>query len=73
MAYQVENIVLRFRDLVTEENETIKKHKEIIQNKGYVWWAWWKKGAEVTPIAEFSLLASKAKEKSIEIYLLDSG
>ena len=73
MAYQVENIVLRFRDLVTEENETIKKHKEIIQNKGYVWWAWWKKGAEVTPIAEFSLLASKAKEKSIVIYLLDSG
>lgn len=40
MARQVETIVLRFRDLVTEENETISKHKKIIEEKGYVWWAW---------------------------------
>ena len=73
MAHQVETIVLRFRDLVTEENETIKRHSEIIHSKGFVWWAWWKKGAEVTPIAEFSLLASRAKESPISIYLLDSG
>lgn len=73
MAQQVETIVLRFRDLVTEENETISKHKEIIEEKGFVWWAWWKKGAEVTPIAEFSFLSNQAKENSISIYLLDSG
>lgn len=73
LACEVENIVLRFRDLVTEENETIRKHQEIINKKGYVWWAWWKKGAEVTPLTEFSLLANRAKEKNIDIYLLDSG
>ena len=31
-------IILRFRDLVTESNETINKHIEIINEKGYVWW-----------------------------------
>ena len=73
MACQTETAVLRFRDLVTEESETIKKHCEIIDEKEYVWWAWWKKGAEVTPTAEFSILANRAKEKTISIYLLDSG
>lgn len=73
MAHQIETVVLRFRDLVTGENETIKKHREIINDKKFVWWAWWKKGAEITPTAEFSLLASRAKESSVMIYLLDSG
>ena len=31
-------IILRFRDLVTEENRTIELHQEIIKSKNYVWW-----------------------------------
>ena len=42
-------IILRFRDLVTKENDTIKQHQEIIQQHGSVWWGWWKKGTEKTP------------------------
>lgn len=36
-------LILRFRDLDIAENETIKRHQSIIDEKDYVWWAWWKK------------------------------
>jgi hypothetical protein len=35
-------IILRFRDLVTERDDTIRRHQEL-GNKpggGYVWWGW---------------------------------
>lgn len=66
-------LVLRFRDLVTEAGETILKHKAIIDEKGYVWWAWWKKGAEITPTTEFGSICAYAQEKPLCVYLLDSG
>ncbi len=37
-------VILRFRDLVTEKDATIGRHKEIIKNN--VWWGWWNKGNE---------------------------
>lgn len=67
-----ETMILRFRDLVTSENGTIKQHKEIIDKYGYVWWAWWKKGGEKTP-KEFALLGTQAKEHAIQLFLVDSG
>ncbi len=70
---EVETIILRFRDLVTADNETINEHSAIIKEYGYVWWGWWKKGNEKTPFLEFSALSAKAKEKARPIYLLDSG
>lgn len=33
-------LVLRFRDLSCPRGETINRHKEIIQEEGYVWWGW---------------------------------
>lgn len=73
MAGTFDTIILRFRDLVTENNGTIERHRNIIQQYGYVWWGWWKKGNEVTPQQEFSGLSTLAKTNPIEIFLVDSG
>lgn len=70
---ETETVILRFRDLVTADNETITAHKNIIQEFGYVWWGWWKKGNEKTPVMKFGALAALAKERPIEMYLIDSG
>jgi predicted phosphodiesterase len=64
---------MRFRDLVTENDETIQKHRAVIQNEGFVWWGWWKKGNEVTPFYEFDFMNKKAENTPIKFLLLDSG
>ena len=38
---EFKTVILRFRDLVTENNVTIDRHKDMIDKKGYVWWGWW--------------------------------
>lgn len=73
MSNDINAIFLRFRDLVTETDETISKHKAIIDENDYVWWAWWKKGHEKTPLSEFGVLSIRAKESTINVYLVDSG
>jgi predicted phosphodiesterase len=69
------SMALRFRDLV---EETIKKHKEIIDSDkdGYVWWGWWNKPNEKIPrntFAEFKRMIAVAGGKGIPIFLVDSG
>lgn len=66
-------LILRFRDLDIAENETIKRHQSIIDEKDYVWWAWWKKGNEKTPQDEFGALNTQADNFPIEVFLVDSG
>ena len=73
MEITFETVILRFRDLVTAEGETIKKHIAIIKDYGYVWWGWWKKGNEKTPVGEFAKLKVKAKTRPIDVFLIDSG
>ena len=68
----LKTVILRFRDLVTSENGTIEQHKAIIDNYGYVWWAWWKKGDEKIP-NEFSMLSTRVKEDPVCVFLVDSG
>lgn len=68
-----ETIILRFRDLVTEENGTIARHQAVIKQYGYVWWAWWKKGNETLPAQEFSFLGTKAETTPVDLFLVDSG
>lgn len=70
---EFKTIILRFRDLVTENNDTIFRHKEMIDEKGHVWWGWWNKGNEQTPYDEFSILKGRIEENSEEFYLMDSG
>ncbi len=73
MSTTFETVILRFRDLVTAENETIAKHLAVIGQHGYVWWAWWKKGNEKTPKKEFAYLSIEAKSQPLDIFLVDSG
>lgn len=73
MSINFETIILRFRDLVTTENETIAKHTAVIDKYGYVWWAWWKKGNEQTPRDEFASLSIQTKESPVDVFLIDSG
>lgn len=68
-----ELIILRFRDLVTESGETVRKHKAVIDEHGYVWWAWWKKGNEKLPIQAFSVFSQFAQSESRDVLLMDSG
>ena len=70
---KIESVILRFRDLVTANNDTIQQHVIIIKEKGYVWWAWWKKGHEATPINELGGLSARAEESPINVFLIDSG
>jgi hypothetical protein len=70
----VETLILRFRDLVTRQGDTIKKHKEKCDEKGSVWWGWWSKAGETIPGETFRILKDKASsEKKLTVYLLDSG
>lgn len=68
-----DTIILRFRDLVTEENGTIARHQTVIEQHGYVWWAWWKKGNETLPAQEFAFLGASAESTPINLFLVDSG
>ena len=63
-------IILRFRDLV---GKTIEEHQKIISNKGFVWWAWWKKSREKTPVGELAELNEVIKENPLKLLLIDSG
>lgn len=73
MSIDFETVILRFRDLVTAEGETIDKHMAVIKNHDYVWWGWWKKGNEKTPVDEFAKLKAVANTHPVDIYLVDSG
>ena len=66
-------LILRFRDLDVPDDDTIRRHNALISEKGYVWWAWWKKGNERTPQDEFAILNAQAQNESVSVYLLDSG
>ncbi len=70
---EIQTIILRFRDLVTAQDETIKGHQKVLDKKGYVWWGWWNKGNEKTPYKEFSILCGEMRKNPIDVYLMDSG
>lgn len=70
---QFESIILRFRDLVTGNGGTIDAHKQTIDEKGHVWWGWWKKGNEQTPYVEFLELKEAVEKEPKYFYLIDSG
>ena len=68
-------VVLRFRDLVTIPDDTIRLHREIINSPaGGVWWGWWSKGPERIPDAAFRRLLELAQRADgLELFLMDSG
>jgi hypothetical protein len=69
----IETLILRFRDLVTNPGDTLKQHSDLANNGG-VWWGWWRKTGEAVPQEAFSALQQRiGAEKSLEIFLFDSG
>jgi hypothetical protein len=65
-------IVLRFRDLVTELGGTIAEHRRILRQRGYVWWAWWRRQKEFVPRQTLASLFS-ASGPPLPVLLFDSG
>jgi len=69
-------MILRFRDLSSAVGDTIRLHREKIDQHGYAWWGWWAKPEEKIPrdvFAHFTDLIRRAGTHSLEVYLLDSG
>jgi predicted MPP superfamily phosphohydrolase len=61
--------VLRFRD--PDEDEPIRKHRELISASGAVWWGWWKKLAEPDRGQEIQELQEKARNGGLKVGLYD--
>lgn len=66
------SLALRFRDLVTPPNGTIELHREIINEKGFVYWGWWAKAGEKCP-SKFTQLQDTLGDNFEEVFLFDSG
>lgn len=70
----IQTAILRFRDLVTQQNQTINEHRTLIDKNGYVWWGWWHKLDETVPDSAFrELLAIRDKNGALTLFLIDSG
>jgi 3',5'-cyclic AMP phosphodiesterase CpdA len=70
----IATIVLRFRDLALPPGDTIRLHRQIIDDKGTTWWGWWNKSGEVVPDKCFRALKKLIDQNgSLDILLFDSG
>jgi hypothetical protein len=68
------HIILRFRDLITEEEGTINDHLSLITMYGEVWWGWWMKQDETPPIELFKSLAETIDNVGYTTaFLFDTG
>jgi len=67
-------LILRFRDLVTENGGTISEHKSILASYGKVWWGWWMRQYEIVP-RDLFVEVSEDIERSgaMRAYLLNTG
>lgn len=67
-------IILRFRDLVTEDGGTILEHRKILTITGEVWWGWWARQTESVPRAWLAAVNSEIEEYGpVQAWLFDSG
>ncbi len=67
-------IILRFRDLVTENGGTIAEHRKLLDRHKEVWWGWGMKQYETVPYAILSELGERiAAGDTPTIFLYDTG
>jgi hypothetical protein len=67
-------IILRFRDLITEDEGTIYDHMNLITDFGEVWWGWWMKQYEIPPRELFIELISFIENNNfLKAYLFNTG
>jgi hypothetical protein len=52
-------IVLRFRDIDIDKKETIRRHRLIINDRGYCWWGWLFRPHERNPHQELNEIHAK--------------
>jgi 3',5'-cyclic AMP phosphodiesterase CpdA len=64
------NYIFRYRDLIA--NDTIRKHREIIQLRQACWWGWWQRPSEDLRRDVWSKLQSALKKGTVQIGLFDS-
>lgn len=70
---EIDAIVLRFRDKGENVVNTIKEHTDKINSSlGYVWWGWWAKDHEFSPLDYFKIIENRIKEADpgFSIFLL---
>ncbi|EPX56316.1 metallophosphoesterase [Cystobacter fuscus DSM 2262] len=70
---KINAVILRFRDLVTPPGGTIRQHKQILDDQGFIWWGWWNKSGEAVPERVFAELKERALKDGLTVYLFDSG
>lgn len=66
-------ILLRFRDLSIPEGETIRRHRDVIETRGYVWWGWITRGHEVHPVDALCGLSRDAAKDGTTVGLVHTG
>lgn len=62
--------LFRFRDLVAE---TIKRHQEVIEERGSAWWGWWKRPSEDNRADVWDALKAATQDRPLTVGLFDSG
>ncbi len=67
----ISTLALRFRDLTT--TDTLGRHRAIIEKHDYVWWGWWSKPGERTPMELLAELHGRAQDTPVRVFLADSG
>jgi hypothetical protein len=68
-------LMLKFRDLLTEDGETIAEHRSIIKSYKSVWWgAWIRKGIETPPRKFLAQILNTVDEcYKAKVYLYDTS
>jgi len=65
-------LLLRYRDL-TAGVDTIVAHNAIAEQRGSVFWGWWKKPPELMPDPALSLMATEVRAHPEIVYLINSA
>lgn len=62
--------LFRYRDLLT--NDTLGKHRELIDEKGHCWWGWWQRPGEDSRLDLWSALEQRLAQRPVQIGLFNS-
>lgn len=68
-------LILRFRDLVTPPGGTVGEHQKLVDWQGSVWWGWWKRQTEKSPMDLFESFHRRLQHHpdGVVAFVFDSG
>jgi len=68
------NIIMRFRDLITEDDGTINDHLDLLTIYGEVWWGWWMRQYEKPPRDLFKNMSNQIdSDNVVKGFLFNTG